>query len=86
MQLAFEDGRINGKGIDRVGKFLIEGKYSIEPKSLRFEKMYEGHSIRYVGTWNGEEIWGIWSIGFSDIGEFRLWLERKGPTSSRRKE
>ncbi len=75
LELAFDHGSIHGKGLDRVGEFVIEGEYALQPKHLRFEKRYRAHAVRYVGAWDGDEIWGIWSIGDLDVGEFRLWRE-----------
>jgi hypothetical protein len=74
MRLEFADGLMRGDGIDALGPFAIEGEYRVEADEVRvgWIKTYEGaHSVLYLGTMEGDEIVGDWSIhGFGE--EFTL--------------
>lgn len=74
MTLNFASGRIGGEGIDQIDLFTMEGKYQPNGK-VNMRKRYLSHSVRYVGEWNGQMIFGKWNIGRWDSGEFEIWPE-----------
>ncbi len=62
--LEFTSGRITGEGMDGVGPFVIDGKYSIETSECHWDKTYVGrHTVGYRGFRDkGKGIWGTWSL------------------------
>jgi hypothetical protein len=79
LRLEFRDGLMNGDGRDRVGQFLIRGRYSVDDGQCHWVKQYIGqHNIFYKGYNEGKGIWGTWELvvaGASASGGFHIWPE-----------
>jgi len=64
--MEFADGMVRGEGTDMIGPFRIEGEYRETDGEVRvgWIKTYErGHSVLYVGTFDGTQIHGHWEFG-----------------------
>jgi hypothetical protein len=80
LTLNFDEGKVQGAGIDNPGHFVIDGSYDGVSSRLRWVKQYVGkHSVQYEGRYEGDEIIGTWSLA-QDVqgagskgGEFRIW-------------
>src|SRR5258708_7007527 len=83
--LMFRDGTIAGEGRDRVGDFLIKGRYQVEDGKCWWTKTYiKMHSITYQGYNEGKGIWGTWEFDAHWKGGFHIWPVAMGdPTQSR---
>jgi hypothetical protein len=77
LQLQFKEGRIDGQGKDRVGRFGMTGTYSTEDGKVELRKQYTGqHSVDYSGWAEIQHgIWGLWNILMSDKGGWQIWPE-----------
>ena len=74
LTLTFGKGKVRGEGRDRVGEFLITGRYAVEDGKCRWNKAYLGqHSIAYQGYNEGKGIWGTWEYNPAWRGGFRIW-------------
>jgi hypothetical protein len=88
LRLTFREGVMEGEGRDRVGAFLIRGRYSVADGRCHWTKRYIGkHDVYYKGFNEGKGIWGLWEIPTEpDInygGGFHIWPEGQGdPTGS----
>jgi hypothetical protein len=73
--LHFADGRVEGRGVDIIGRFTFAGTYD-ERGNVTLTKQYLGkHAVLYRGTYDGEgTIFGRWSIGTLWSGPFALTL------------
>jgi len=87
--LTFRDGGMSGEGRDRVGKFIITGRYDVADGRCHFTKRYIGrHDVFYNGFNEGKGIWGGWQIPAADFrpelrGGFYIWPEgMSDPTGS----
>jgi hypothetical protein len=71
--LHFADGRIEGSGVDVIGRFTFEGTYD-EAGGVTLVKQYIGrHRVTYHGRYDGEgTIFGEWSIPPLWRGPFAL--------------
>ena len=70
---------MTGEGRDRIGAFLIRGKYNLEDGKCQWAKRYVGlHDVAYQGFNEGKGIWGIWEIPPSSKGGFHIWPEAMG--------
>lgn len=84
--LNFLNGRMWGDGQDKVGKFVIEGRYTLDDGKAHWLKTYIGkHFVQYSGYNEGKGIWGIWEIP-SDVsvnwrGGFHIWPVGSGSHS-----
>ncbi len=81
--LNFHSGRMWGDGQDKVGKFIIEGKYNLEDGKAHWLKTYiSKHTVHYNGYNEGKGIWGIWEIpntlNINWRGGFHIWPEGVG--------
>src|SRR3954465_14236231 len=79
LRLDFKAGRINGDGIDDIGRFAIDGSY--DPESLRctWRKSYLGaHTVLYDGCYDMGSIYGGWTIPPASKGGFRIWPGARG--------
>lgn len=89
LSLWFREGRLDGEGRDRVGRFLLRGHYETGSGEVVMQKRYLGqHEIFYRGYNDpGLGIWGTWTIrGFMTDG-FHIWPEGMAdPTKARRAE
>ena len=81
--LTFRQGVMTGEGRDRIGPFLIRGKYTLEDGKCHWTKRYIGqHDVAYQGYNEGKGIWGLWEIPPSSRGGFHIWPTGMGdPTS-----
>ena len=76
LHLMFVNGEIKGEGRDRVGAFLIKGKFQIEDGRCWWTKAYIGlHDVHYQGYNEGKGIWGMWEIEAPWRGGFHIWPE-----------
>ena len=77
--LAFANGRMNGEGRDRVGKFTVEGAYDVtDGKCLWVKRYVKAHAVHYTGFNEGQGIWGTWEMhwgGATFTGGFHIWPE-----------
>jgi hypothetical protein len=72
--LSFRKGVMTGEGRDKIGNFLIRGKYTVEDGKCWWTKSYIGrHDVFYHGYNEGKGIWGIWEIPPSYDGGFHIW-------------
>jgi hypothetical protein len=63
LHLRFSDGVMSGEGRDRVGPFLVRGRYELEGGTCRWTKTYVGrHEVYYDGYNEGRGLWGTWEI------------------------
>ena len=83
LHLSFRQGTMTGEGRDRVGAFLIRGRYNLDDGKCHWTKRYIGqHDVAYQGFNEGKGIWGLWEIPPSWKGGFHIWPEGMGdPTS-----
>jgi hypothetical protein len=81
MQLTCRDGELDGTGRDRVGAYIIAGRYDLGTGRCEWLKQYLGkHAVVYRGVNDGSGIWGVWEIRqlgglFTDRGGFHVWPE-----------
>jgi hypothetical protein len=77
MRLTFRKGELAGEGRDRVGSFVIRGRYSSADGRCHWHKRYLGkHDVFYQGFNEGKGIWGTWEMPeFADRGGFHIWPE-----------
>ncbi|MBK8095589.1 MAG: hypothetical protein IPK26_00670 [Planctomycetes bacterium] len=63
--MEFADGMVRGDGLDMIGTFKIEGQYRHDGGIARvgWIKTYDGgHSVLYMGTFDGRWILGEWEL------------------------
>jgi hypothetical protein len=82
LHLTFRQGQMTGEGRDRVGKFVMRGRYSVADGRCHWTKRYLGkHDVYYSGYNEGKGIWGAWQIPAGDDGSqaqrggFHIWPE-----------
>ncbi|MEZ6142053.1 MAG: hypothetical protein R3B84_15920 [Zavarzinella sp.] len=81
--LKFEQGIIEGDGIDCIGPFLFLGQYDSIGNVAMVKKYLGRHHVEYFGTYDGEgTIFGQWLIESLDSGTFAMKLESVDPDSS----
>lgn len=74
--LTFANGEVKGEGRDRIGDFLIRGRFEPEDGSCWWTKSYVGlHDVTYKGFNEGKGVWGTWEIGTLWRGGFHIWPE-----------
>ncbi|HWE38737.1 MAG TPA: hypothetical protein VG406_19470 [Isosphaeraceae bacterium] len=87
LDLTFRKGRITGEGRDRIGAFLMTGRYDVESGKCRWTKRYiEKHDIVYRGYNEGKGIWGTWEDPHAPWHRdgFHIWPVAMGdPTQQR---
>ncbi|QVL32411.1 hypothetical protein KIH39_00380 [Telmatocola sphagniphila] len=77
LDLAFSKGVIRGEGRDRVGEFILTGRYTLEDGKAYWTKKYlKAHDVFYDGYNEGKGIWGVWNL--TDYGQlykggFHIW-------------
>lgn len=77
--LTFQQGSMTGEGRDRVGEFVVRGRYSVEDGKCWWTKRYLAkHDVFYQGYNEGKGIWGTWEIpadglGIRYHGGFYIW-------------
>ena len=86
--LTFRQSVIQGEGRDRVGQFLIKGRYDSESGKCYWTKSYlKRHDVFYQGYNEGRGIWGTWELKESHHrwhGGFHIWPESMGDPTQRR--
>jgi hypothetical protein len=89
LHLSFSQGILQGEGRDRVGAFILRGRYSLDDGKCHWNKSYIGkHDVFYQGFNEGKGIWGVWQIAASGgdsgyHGGFNIWPEgMSDPTGS----
>ena len=89
LHLSFFQENIKGEGRDRVGEFVLTGKYTLSDGKCHWTKRYIGkHDVYYEGFNEGKGIWGVWQIPPSHgdggyRGAFNIWPEGMAdPTNS----
>jgi len=79
LRLTFRQGEMTGEGRDRVGKFVVKGRYELSDGRCHWTKRYVGkHDVFYNGFNEGKGIWGVWEIpsqSFPQKGGFHIWPE-----------
>jgi len=82
LRLKFRGGTLTGEGRDRVGRFVVRGRYDTADGKCHWSKRYLGmHDVFYTGYNEGKGIWGTWEIppaqnfGFIFRGGFHIWPE-----------
>ena len=60
LRLTFRRGVLRGEGRDRVGEFLIRGRYEVETGKCWWTKQYVRKHAPYQGYNEGKGIWGTW--------------------------
>jgi hypothetical protein len=81
MTLEFSRGSIRGAGIDKPGRFVVDGSFDESTLEAKWSKRYVGkHSVEYVGELRDGEISGSWSLAqvihvheTRASGQFRIW-------------
>jgi hypothetical protein len=83
--LEFSEGQVLGEGRDRIGLFLIRGRFQVEDGRCWWTKTYVGrHDVSYQGYNEGKGIWGRWEIYSPWSGGFHIWPEgMSDPTQPR---
>ena len=76
--LGFAGGQMSGEGRDKVGKFIIKGRYEVTTGKCEWIKRYVGaHDVHYQGYNEGKGIWGVWTIPSDEHahwrGGFHIW-------------
>ena len=63
LNLTFSQGILKGEGRDRVGDFVLTGKYTLADGKCHWHKRYVGkHDVYYRDSTKGRGIWGVWEI------------------------
>lgn len=81
LRLSFRNGAMTGEGRDWVGKFIIQGRYTLADGRCHWTKRYLGkHDVFYKGFNEGKGIWGTWEISHAADGQrwtggFYIWPE-----------
>jgi hypothetical protein len=88
LHLDFRQGTMTGEGRDKIGAFLIRGKYSVDDGKCHWTKKYiKKHDVFYQGYNEGKGIWGNWEIPPSWRGGFYIWPTAMGdPTTPKLRE
>jgi hypothetical protein len=75
LALTFRHGSVEGEGRDRVGKFLVKGRYTTDDGKCYWSKRYVGrHDVHYNGYNEGKGIWGLWELKTPPWrGGFHIW-------------
>jgi hypothetical protein len=75
LHLTFRHGSVNGEGRDRVGKFVVRGRYTTDDGKCYWTKRYVGrHDVFYNGYNEGKGIWGLWELKTPPWrGGFHIW-------------
>lgn len=74
LDLRFSGGTLRGEGRDRVGEFLVRGRYQLDDGKCWLSKRYLGkHDVAYLGYNEGRGIWGTWEIPPLWRGGFHIW-------------
>jgi hypothetical protein len=73
--LQFAEGIISGEGNDCIGPFRFQGTCDSQGAVVMIKQYLGKHQVLYQGQYDGEgTMFGRWSIGPFDSGEFLLSL------------
>jgi len=79
LHLTFRAARLDGDGMDDVGKFVIKGEYRTDSREVWWVKTYPGsHQIYYRGMQRGKIISGRWQADAVLTGGFCIWPKEHG--------
>jgi hypothetical protein len=81
LSLTFSGGVLRGDGRDRIGLFLMRGRYDLKDGQCWWTKSYIGkHDIFYRGYNEGKGIWGRWESPYDSRmhGGFHIWPVGQG--------
>jgi hypothetical protein len=71
--LNFANGRIDGQGVDIIGRFTFTGEYDQHGQVVLIKRYLGKHEVLYRGRYDGEgTIYGQWNIGEQWRGPFAL--------------
>lgn len=86
LTLTFRNGEVTGEGRDRVGEFLIRGRYTCDDGKCWWSKRYvKRHDVFYQGYNEGRGIWGTWELTNPPWrGGFHIWPVGMGDPTRRR--
>jgi hypothetical protein len=88
LDLSFRGGELRGEGRDRIGEFLIRGRYELADGKCWWTKRYIArHDISYTGFNEGKGIWGTWvwkeQLAPWWRGGFHIWPAAMGDPTQR---
>ncbi len=70
--LIFNQGLIQGYGVDDIAPFGWQGTYS-EKLTVNMTKSYTSHIVHYHGYADENGIWGTWKLFDGTAGGFHIW-------------
>lgn len=76
LHLTFAGGLVTGIGIDRVGEFVVDGRYDRGSHEVVLTKSYPGRPDRRPSSFRGyREVHGIWGLedGGGAGSGFHIW-------------
>ena len=77
LHLTFQDGTLTGEGRDKVGTFLVRGRYQLDDGQCWWTKRYlDKHDVSYRGFNEGKGIYGEWELENAGLvlrGGFCIW-------------
>ena len=79
LSLTFRQGDMTGEGRDKVGEFLVRGRYDVADGKCHWHKRYvDKHDVYYQGYAENKGIWGTWELHPREIyglvkGGFHIW-------------
>ena len=77
MRMDFENGVINGSGIDDVAPYAWRGTYDLKTMTCEMTKIYPFPSIVYYrGNIDENGIWGNWEL-MGRTGGFHIWPKKQ---------
>ncbi len=92
LNLTFGGGHIVGDGRDKVGDFMLSGRYDAASGRVSLQKTYlGGHALDYEGVAAAVGIRGTWHIAalhemLSDSGPFHIWPAHSGDSDALREQ
>ena len=74
LTLSFTNGRLEGRGWDDVGSFLVKGYYNTRNREVWWNKTYPGsHEVFHAGVLDDVCIRGTWKVSRRSHGVFQIW-------------
>ena len=74
LELTFADGIICGSGTDRLGLFVVRGRYRPDDGTCQGSKRYVGGGDIFIRGYNeGQGIWGVWELSEKIRGGYHIW-------------
>jgi len=76
LELEFQNGEIEGRGLDVIGPFLFCGKFDTSGAVVMVKQYLGLHQVLYKGWYDGEgHLTGEWTLG-NFRGPFQIRLAR----------